>query len=163
MGAAGADMDAESIRRCQQGDMSALDDLVVRYQLPAVRVAYILVRDRSIAEDIVQESFLLVYRKCRQFRNNEPFAPWFYRIVLNRTRQHLRTVKRHPAYSLEGHLERYRDHAPEEFHVSGTPSDQCTRTTEDDPALRLEQAEVRAAVLAILHTLTQKQREVLAG
>ena len=43
---------------CQQGDLSELDDLVLRYQLQVVRVAYLLVHDYSSAEDIAPESFL---------------------------------------------------------------------------------------------------------
>jgi hypothetical protein len=39
------DMDAETMLRCQQGDTSAFDDLVMRYQLHAVKVAYLLIHD----------------------------------------------------------------------------------------------------------------------
>jgi RNA polymerase sigma-70 factor, ECF subfamily len=153
------DMDAKAMLRCQQGDLSALDDLVLRYQLQVVRVAYLLVHDYSSAEDIAQESFLQVYRNCHLFKYGQPFAPWLYRIVLNTARQLLRTRKRHPALSLEHHLEMNHQLSLEEFPAFSTQTD--SRAVEADPSQRLEQAEMRAAVLAILRTLTSKQREAL--
>ena len=105
--------DGEAMGRCQQGDASALDGLMGRHQLAAVQIACVLVQDPFIAEDIVQESFLLVYRKSQMFRDGERFAPWFHRIVLNTARQHLRAAKRHPEQRLDQSL----DH----FHASGAP------------------------------------------
>lgn len=153
------DTDADAMLHCQQGDLSALDDLVLRYQLQVVRVAYLLVHDYSSAEDIAPESFLQVYRNRHLFKTGQPFAPWLYRIVLNTARQLLRTRKRHPVLSLEHHLEKHHGFSLEEFQVFSTQTD--SRAVEADPSQRLEQSEVRAAVLAILQTLTSKQREVL--
>jgi RNA polymerase sigma-70 factor (ECF subfamily) len=85
--------DAEAMRRCQQGDIAGLAALVARYQVTAVRVAFLLVRDRALAEDIVQDSFLLAYRASGRFRLGAPFAPWFYQIVLNAARQQQRAIR----------------------------------------------------------------------
>ncbi|HEY7834642.1 MAG TPA: sigma factor, partial [Ktedonobacterales bacterium] len=61
-------------------------------QVTAVRVAFLLVQDRALAEDIVQDSFLLAYRASGRFRLGAPFAPWFYQIVLNAARQQQRAI-----------------------------------------------------------------------
>lgn len=145
-----ADADVAAMRRCQQGDASALDELVGRHQLSAVRIAYVLVQDRFIAEDIVQESFLLIYRKSHQFREGAQFTPWFHQVVINTARQHLRAAKRHPEQSLDLRQDSAASRA-EDHHEHG----------ESDPSAHMERVETREAVLDILRRLTVKQREVL--
>jgi RNA polymerase sigma-70 factor (ECF subfamily) len=119
----------------------------MRYQLTAVRIAYLLVQDHAAAEDIVQDSFLLAYRGCRQFREGSLFAPWFYRIVLNEARQHLRTAKRHRESSLDT--------------LQLTEESSPSVLVESDPSVGVERTEERAAILDVLRRLTPKQREVL--
>jgi RNA polymerase sigma-70 factor, ECF subfamily len=75
--------DHSAIRHLKQGDIDALGVLVNRYQLEAVRTAYLITRDKSLAEDAVQEAFLRAYRYIRQFDESRPFAPWLMRIVVN--------------------------------------------------------------------------------
>jgi RNA polymerase sigma-70 factor (ECF subfamily) len=137
--------DEGALRRCRARDISGLGALVERYQLAAVRTAYLLVQDQSAAEDIVQESFLLVYRHAGRFRPGSPFAPWFYRIVLNAARQYLRGVRRRRETGLE-HLDE---------------SSSARIPVASDPLRHAERAERRSAVVAILRSLTHKQREVL--
>ena len=44
----------DAVRRIQRGDIAGLEDLVQRYQLQAARAAYLVVRDRSLAQDLVK-------------------------------------------------------------------------------------------------------------
>ncbi len=53
------------------------------HQVRAPRAAYALLGDRQRAEDVVADTFLLVYERIGQFDIRHPFAPWFYRIVTN--------------------------------------------------------------------------------
>ena len=73
----------QSIQRLKQGDISGLEFLVARYQVKAVRVAYLITRDPGLAEDIVQESFIHVFRAVRGFDATRSFEPWFMRSVVN--------------------------------------------------------------------------------
>ena len=73
----------QAIRRLKRGDISGLEFLVNRYQVKAVRTAYLITRDLGLAEDIVQDSFLLVNRSIRNFDSARPFEPWFTRSVIN--------------------------------------------------------------------------------
>lgn len=57
--------------------------LIQIYQVKAVHAALFIVRDRDLAEDIVQNAFLHAYRKIGQFDDSRPFGPWFLRIVMN--------------------------------------------------------------------------------
>lgn len=140
--------DAEALHRCQAGDITGLDVLVARYQLGAVRLAYLLVQDRAAAEDIAQESFLHVFRAAAGFRRGAPFEPWFHRIVLNTARQHVRQRQR----QRESSLDALRASAEAPFDLPApTPG----------PPDQLVGAERRAAVLDALRALTHKQREAL--
>src|SRR5207247_10914 len=49
----------------------------------AVRTAYLITRDRPLAEDIAQAAFLRVYERIHQFQVERPFAPWFFRSIVN--------------------------------------------------------------------------------
>lgn len=144
--------DADAMRRCQQGDIGGLAELVARYQVSAVRAAYLLVQDRALAEDIVQDSFLLAYRASQQFRLGAPFAPWFFRIVLNGARQHQRAARRRHEVSLNQTV------AAE---TEGNDSNTASAMTTSDPAVHAERAEERDALLHALGLVPLKQREAL--
>ncbi len=75
----------EAIARLQQGDIGGLETLVRLYQTPALHTAYIISRDRALAEDIVQAAFLHAYERIQQFDAARPFRPWFLRSVVNAT------------------------------------------------------------------------------
>lgn len=147
--------EVDAIRRCQQGDIAGLGSLVACYQIPGVRLAYLLTGDRDLAEDIVQDSFLLAYRGIARFRLGEPFAPWFYRIVTNTARQQWRYARRRHEVSLDAmSLE---DAAGQQL---GTTAD-LSHLDRADPAEHAEWAEARTALLAALATLPHKQREAV--
>ncbi len=71
----------EAIARLKRGDVGGLEALVHKYQVKAVRTAYLVVRDRALAEDIVQAAFLRAYERIGQFDAGRPFGPWFLRSV----------------------------------------------------------------------------------
>ena len=75
--------DQIAISRLKQGDLNGLVTLVSRYQAQAVHAAYIIVYDRPLAEDVVQTAFVKVAERIQQFDDGRPFAPWFFRIVVN--------------------------------------------------------------------------------
>ena len=73
----------EAIARLKRGDIGGLEALVCKYQVQAVRTAYLITRDRALAEDIVQTAFLRAYERIGQFDAERPFGPWFLRSVVN--------------------------------------------------------------------------------
>lgn len=96
--------DDDAIKRCQQGDIEGLATLIRRYQTDALRLAYLLTGDRYLAEDIVQDGFLQVYRAAARFHLGRPFQPWFHQIVANTTRIRRRSASRRHEVSLDGML-----------------------------------------------------------
>lgn len=152
------DDDSEAIHRCQRGDISGLEPLIARYQIAALRLAYLLIGERAAAEDVVQDSFLLAYQGIARFRSGSAFAPWFYRIVTNTARQRQRRASTLREVSVEWLTSG--DEAGGAFQrtIPAAPRD---RDPQVDPALRAERLEEREDVLHALAGLTQKQREAV--
>lgn len=75
--------DLTAIRRLKAGDIGGLETLVRRYQVRAVRAAYLIVRDAQTAEDVVQETFLNLFRRIRRFDETRPLGPYLLRSVVN--------------------------------------------------------------------------------
>lgn len=73
----------DAVAALKRGDINGLTPLVRRYQIPAIRVAFGITNDRAAAEDVVAEAFITAFARIRQFDPHRPFAPWFYRIVVN--------------------------------------------------------------------------------
>lgn len=83
-----------AIGRLRQGDMTGLEYLVSRYQVKAVHTAYLIIGDSSLAEDVVQNSFLRVAIKINQFDDRRMFHSWFFRIVVNDALKEAKRQKR---------------------------------------------------------------------
>jgi RNA polymerase sigma-70 factor, ECF subfamily len=73
----------DAITQLKRGDVRGLEVLVRKYQLDAVRIANAITKDLGLAEEIVQEAFLRVYRCIDQYDEKRPFKPWFLRIIVN--------------------------------------------------------------------------------
>jgi RNA polymerase sigma-70 factor, ECF subfamily len=67
----------------QQGDSSAFDQLVERYQGPLLRFARGFVRDAVAAEDLVQETFIRLIRSAPVPGSDGTLGPWLYRVCRN--------------------------------------------------------------------------------
>src|SRR5215203_2796747 len=72
-----------AIKPLKSGDIRGLEHIVARHQVKAVRTADLITRDAGLAEDVVQDTFLQVYRSIRGFDAARPFEPWFMRSVVN--------------------------------------------------------------------------------
>ena len=88
--------DLALIRRVQQGDRSAFDLLVVKYQHKIVKLIMRYVRDQAEALDVAQEAFLKAYRAAPSFRGDSAFYTWLYRIAINTAKNHLVALRRKP-------------------------------------------------------------------
>jgi RNA polymerase sigma factor (sigma-70 family) len=90
----------ELIARAQDGDIPAFEELVRTHQGIALRVAYLVVRDPSEAEDVTQDAFVKAYRSIGRFRSGAPFRPWLLRIVRNEALNRVRGTKRRERLAL---------------------------------------------------------------
>ncbi|MFN2445830.1 MAG: sigma-70 family RNA polymerase sigma factor [Vicinamibacterales bacterium] len=88
------------------GDDSAFEAIVERHQARVFRLACRLTSDTD-APDVLQETFLQVYRHLPSFRGESQFGTWLYRIASNAALMHLRACARRPAESLDVFLPRF--------------------------------------------------------
>ena len=104
--------EAGLVRRAQAGDRDAYGELVTMHQEAAFRVAYLLTRSPTEAEDAAQEAFVKAYLAIGRFRAGEPFRPWLLQVVGNEARNRRRALGRR-AGLLQRAVSAFRnDHAP---------------------------------------------------
>jgi RNA polymerase sigma-70 factor, ECF subfamily len=75
--------DAQIVENILQGDSSAFQDLVTRYQQPVFSICYRMLRQREEAEDLSQEVFIKAYRYLRQYNHEHKFSSWILKIATN--------------------------------------------------------------------------------
>jgi len=80
--------------RAQAGDREAFDQLFRLLQESLYRYIFSLVGARAPAEDVLQEVFILIYRKIRWLREPELLRPWAYRIATREAFKHLKRERR---------------------------------------------------------------------
>jgi RNA polymerase sigma-70 factor (ECF subfamily) len=73
--------------RAREGDEEAFVLIFERYSRPVMSFIYDMVRDRGLAEDLTQETFLHVYRNLGSLRDETKLAEWLLGIAKNVTRQ----------------------------------------------------------------------------
>ena len=73
----------ELLERCQEGEHEAIVTLVTRFRAWALDFAASLLHDPSLAEDVVQEAFLIAYKNLCRLRNPSSYASWIAAITKN--------------------------------------------------------------------------------
>ena len=90
------DLDQELVRRVQQGDSTAFDVLVRKYQHRIVGLIGRYVADWSECQDVAQDAFMRAYRALPNFRGDAQFYTWLHRIAVNTAKNHLVAQNRRP-------------------------------------------------------------------
>lgn len=78
--------DTELVIRLTRGDQQAFEALVRRYQASMIQVARYYVGSQATAEDVVQETWVAVFRGIGTFEGRSTFKTWLFRILANRAR-----------------------------------------------------------------------------
>ncbi|MEM6929656.1 MAG: sigma-70 family RNA polymerase sigma factor, partial [Myxococcota bacterium] len=79
-----------TVKNAARGDRSAFEALVRHHQAAVAAIAFGLVREPAGSEDIVQDTFLLAWRKLPQLRDPAAFGPWIRQLARTTGLQHLR-------------------------------------------------------------------------
>jgi RNA polymerase sigma-70 factor (ECF subfamily) len=93
--------DEELLARFVSGDYSAFDVIVGRYEERLLNFAYRFLNDQETAQDVVQETFLRVYRKRKEYKAIAHFSTWLFTIAGNLAKSELRRRKRWRFLSLD--------------------------------------------------------------
>jgi RNA polymerase sigma-70 factor (ECF subfamily) len=82
--------DADVVALAQRGREVAYRELLRRYERPVFSLVFRMVRDRTIAEDLAQETFIKVLNHIDRYRPEFKFSSWLFKIANNITIDHLR-------------------------------------------------------------------------
>ena len=92
--------DEELMERFQNGDEKAFNEIVIRYRERIVNFILGMVRDFDKAEDLAQDTFLIVYERKHSYKRIAKLSTWIFTIAKNLTFTELRKVKRRKTYSV---------------------------------------------------------------
>ncbi|HVN08076.1 MAG TPA: sigma-70 family RNA polymerase sigma factor [Patescibacteria group bacterium] len=136
------------IRRAQQGDVAAFEELVRLHQRRVLGIVAGILRWSEDIEDIAQQVFLKVFLAIRRFDGRSSFGTWLYKIAVNETYDYLRKRKaRKLVY---------------ESDLSEEQQEQFNQVAQDDSSrAALEQAESRQAVERLLSELEPEERMMI--
>lgn len=95
--------DAQLVSQYKNGQESAFAELLERHKRKVYTTIVLIVKDRYIAEDLLQESFIKAIDRIKRGRYNEEgkFGPWIARIAYNLAIDHFRRQKRYPTILTE--------------------------------------------------------------
>jgi RNA polymerase sigma-70 factor, ECF subfamily len=144
--------DDELVARARAKDFAAFEELLGRYEDKVFRLAYRIVRNETDAKEILQETFVSIWRKLDTFKGDSQFGSWVYRIATNAALMRLRAHRRHPEVSTEelpiGYLDNYGQPLPTGDNWSKRPDDE------------LQSSELRAHIQAAVDKLPEIYRTV---
>lgn len=140
------------IEACQEGDSSAFNLLVWRWEKPLYNFIYKYVGDATLAEDLVQDTFIRVLKSIRRYTHLGSFSTWLYRIAINLCKDHIKR-KRLPLISLHDY---YTTGSGERIYVQDRIQDEGART---DESLKAEERE--ELVRRLLASLPEEERIVI--
>jgi RNA polymerase sigma-70 factor (ECF subfamily) len=120
--------DSELVGRYLEGERFAFNELVDRYQERLLNFIYRTIGDRDRAEDLVQETFVRVYRHLHRFDQTKKFSTWAYTIASNLAKNELRNRSRNPLVLFQAIKKNWdADHRPLEFEDSTYAPDDLFR------------------------------------
>jgi RNA polymerase sigma-70 factor, ECF subfamily len=88
------EVDPHLIRQAQGGDAKAFADVVRHYEPRLRALAYRLLEDRDLTDDVLQEAFVRAFKSLGRFRGDSSLGTWLYRITYNACIDELRRRRR---------------------------------------------------------------------
>ncbi len=139
--------DTQLVLSFQEGNMCAFESLIERYQDKLYSSILFLVKDKYLAEDMFQETFIRIIDTLRNKRYNEEgkFLPWALRIAHNLCVDHFRKVKRTPSI------------------LTGDNQDifEVINVVEETAEQKMMRRQSHDTMYAMLDKLPEEQREVI--
>ena len=143
--------DQAGLLALQQGEASALNHLIARWQRPLHSFAFRYCQNRSDADDLVAQTFVKLYQQRLRLRPDTRVCAWLFTTLTNLCHHHHRWQRRHPTVNLE----------PRQTDGTGGPArgpfqdDIASEQAAPDQALVQDEtlATVRAAIARLPHDL----------
>jgi RNA polymerase sigma-70 factor (ECF subfamily) len=93
--------DLELVHASREGDVSAFEQLVKRYDRRLLRISQTVTRNKEDSEDAVQETLLKAFQNLDNFREDSQFSTWLIRITINQSLMKIRKQRAHVEASLD--------------------------------------------------------------
>lgn len=155
--------DEDLMSQFQLGTVEAFDLLVGRYRDPLANYVYRFLGDAKEGEDLLQETFLRVYRNRHSYRRIAKFSTWLYTIAGNLARSEYRKRKRRRVYSLQSvnrDDEEYEVEIPDDTFLPDDHAECVMQDRQIQAALKLIPEEFREVV--VLRDVQQLAYEEIA-
>lgn len=131
--------DEQVVEQIQNNNGSGIDQIIDRYQQKLLRYVTGIIKDPDKAEDIVQETFISVYKNINSFDLRRKFSSWIYRIAHNKA---ISEIRKQSFLGLES-----------AFNVPGVENLDQTITKE------LDRAKTKDLIIGSVNDLSLKYRE----
>ena len=130
-----------------KGNEEALSVLIDRYKSRIFTTIYFIVKDKYIAEDLLQDVFIKTIKtiKCGKYNEQGKFLPWILRVAHNQAIDHFRKEKRNPRITFQ----------------DGSDVFNCLKFSEDFTEPNNLTKKTVQYIKKIIYELPEKQREVL--
>lgn len=132
--------DIELIARFLEGDERAFESIVIKYQRMVYYLSLKIVKSHEDADEVVQKTFISVYRNLKNFQGKSALKTWIFRITVNMSKNLIRDRSRHEGDELTEFSGRY----------------------EPDIDEKLDRQKKKAIVFDAVEDLPSRQREVLS-
>jgi len=129
------------VQRARDGDDEAFGFIVETYRDRLFGLAVGILRNRTAAEDVVQEAFIKAHKNLKSFRGDASIYTWLYRIAVNTAHNHIRRARRAEEVDFE-------EVAP------------IIEAAGPNPAEKAANAELGEAIDGAIQGLPPRQREV---
>jgi RNA polymerase sigma-70 factor (ECF subfamily) len=147
------DDELKLVKRAQDGDQQAFQELVERYQRKVYSICYGMLKHKQDSLDVSQEVFIKVFKYLENFNHNSSFYTWLYRITVNKCIDYIRKQSRRSEVDYDDTIQRNNDVIGDENIMPSTLGIQPDRV--------YGRRELREKMLEALDTLSEKHRTIL--
>ncbi len=140
--------DSELVSSYLSGNSKSFEILLKRHKSKVFTTIYLLVRDKSLAEDLFQDTFIKAYHTLQSGKYNEEgrFLPWISRMAYNLSIDYLRKNKRKPEIKM----------------TDATLMLSTNKSFEEESEVSaIEKEEKDTLIKSLIHTLPDAQKETL--
>ena len=147
------DDEAQLVKRAQDGDREAFQELVENYQRKVYSICYGMLKNEQDSLDVSQEVFIKVFKYLENFNRNSSFYTWLYRITVNKCIDFIRKQKRRSEVDYDDTIQRTNEVEGDDNIMPSTLGIQ--------PDKVYGRKELREKMLEALDTLSEKHRTIL--
>jgi len=153
----------ELVARLRTGDRAAFAALVSTHGGALLRLAAALVKDRSLAEEVVQDAWLAALEHLQDFEGRAAVRTWLFQIVANKARTRLTREGRSVPFSALGNPDDSDEPAvsPDRFDQGGMWKEPPGPWSEENPERLAQGSQTRAAIERAVADLPDAQRAVI--